>query len=186
MKHLIALCGKKRSGKTTAAEQLQHMIGPSCYRFSFADAIKSEVRKIFGNHADDRKEIIRPVYQSVGEAAKQLFGQLVWVEVVERQIKAMADYQAVIVIDDLRFPFEAEWARRMGGEVWRIRRPETDCLIDTHVSETEVENVLADLTIINDSTKTYYDKIQDAYTETKNKQNISNSGRELHADRGGD
>ena len=176
MKTLIALCGKKRSGKSSAAEHLQHHIGPSCYRFSFADAIKSEVAKIFGNHSEERKEIIRPVYQTVGEAAKRIWGDMVWVEIVERQIKAMGDEHAVIVIDDLRFPFEADWAREMGGQVWRIRRPETDCIQDTHVSETEVERVLADLEINNDSTIEYYNKIEQAYETINNVQGVGISG----------
>lgn len=160
MKKLIALCGKKRSGKSTAAEFIQAEIGPSCYRFAFGDAIKSQVAKIFGPYDEERKETLRPVYQSVGQAAKQLYGTRVWLDIVDDQLKRLKDVHAVIVIDDLRFPFEAEWVKSMGGLVWRVVRPETDFVYDPHVSETEIDLIEPDHLLHNNSTPDYHEKIR--------------------------
>jgi len=161
---IIGLCGKKRSGKSSAAEHLQHIIGDHCYRFSFADQIKSEVGKIFGKYREDRKETLRPVYQSVGEAAKQLFGTTVWVDKLADKLSRLEDPNAVVVIDDVRFPIESEWVRSMGGVVWRIRRPATDCIEDSHVSETSVDLITPDEIVFNDSTPlNFYDRITKLY-----------------------
>jgi hypothetical protein len=163
MKKLIAFCGRKYSGKSSAAVCLQNHIGPSCYVFSFADEIKTQVAKIFGPYDPKKKDVLRPVYQSVGESAKQLFGLHIWVDQVASKIKKLEDTQAVIVIDDLRFPFERDWVKSMGGEVWRIIRPGTDKSDDTHVSETEVDKVVADQTFTNNFLPEFEQQIRRSY-----------------------
>ena len=164
MKKLIALCGKKRSGKTSAAEHIQMIGGDHCYRFSFADQIKTEVGKIFGKYREDRKETLRPVWQTVGEAAKQLFGEKVWVDKLADKLIRLEDPDAIVLIDDLRFPIEASWVRSMGGVVWRVYRPETDCIRDPHVSETSVDDISPDEQIRNDSSLiNFYDRITKLY-----------------------
>jgi len=56
------------------------------------------------------------------------------------------------VITDVRFPNEAEYIRKQGGQIWRVRRTMTDEHGDSHTSEVLVDGIEADHTIQNDGT----------------------------------
>ncbi|NDB93570.1 MAG: hypothetical protein EB165_02855, partial [Euryarchaeota archaeon] len=74
---IIALTGKKLSGKSTAAKVLQEVLQGETKILSFAYRIKKEVEKIFGPydpHDADEKKLLRPVYQAVGQAYKERYG----------------------------------------------------------------------------------------------------------------
>lgn len=151
---IIGLAGKKRSGKTTAANHLLKLAskqGLQPIRIGFADSIKAEVAKIFGPCTDENKTIIRPVYQAVGEAMKALHGEHVW---VKRLKESWNHYQNhgfnVLIVDDVRFPYEVDIIKGMGGQVWRIARPETDNHGDNHVSESSVDSIVADHVYTNE------------------------------------
>lgn len=66
-----------------------------------------------------------------------------------------------IVISDVRFPHEAKAIREMGGDIWRVIRP-SNVSEDAHASEKEQESIIADQTIMNDST------LNDLYVRVEN------------------
>ena len=151
---IIGLAGKKRSGKTTAANHLlklasEHGLQP--IRIGFADTIKAEVAKIFGPCTDENKATIRPVYQAVGEAMKALHGEHVWVKRLQESWNHYRNHGFnVLIIDDVRFPYEADIIKGMGGHVWRITRPETDNHGDNHISESSVDSIVGDHVYTNE------------------------------------
>jgi hypothetical protein len=55
-----------------------------------------------------------------------------------------------VVFDDCRFPDEADFVRRLGGELWRIERPGTERQTE-HASEGGLDDYpLFDRRLIND------------------------------------
>ena len=93
----------------------------------------------------------QPVYQAVGEAAKNLYGEQFW---VDRLLAAWDHHQTLgcdaLVIDDVRFPYESKIIQSMGGQVWRIARPSTDNHGDMHPSEIHVDSIKADHVYVNE------------------------------------
>jgi len=159
---LIALVGKKRSGKTTAATFIRNNHSGMAYRDSFAKPIKQHVIRIFGPLDETPKEVLRPVMQALGESLKAKFGQMVFIDQLKQRMRDMEHAADLVIIDDLRFPFEADWVRSQGGKVIRIIRPELDGVVDNHISETSVDEVIADATIINsDGLETLFLKVTD-------------------------
>ena len=153
---VLARSGRKRSGKTTAATRLFELAkedGLQPMRMGFADPIKSEVAKIFGPYKEEDKAVIRPVYQAVGEAMKTLKGKDTWIKRLDEAWEQLSGVgYNFLVIDDLRFPFEADWVRSMGGQIWKVLR-DNSAPSDTHVSETSVKHVKPDWTILNSGTE---------------------------------
>ena len=151
---VIGLCGRKRSGKTSAANIIQEFSGPMVLRTGFAGPIKSMVGRILPEHLDCDKEIIRPLYQAVGEVFKDLYGQHYWIDQLEAAWESVDDHYEMLLIDDVRFPVEQRWISAQGGIVIRIDRPHTDTSSDDHPSETNVDSVECDHTVTNDGDKT--------------------------------
>lgn len=168
---IIALCGKKYSGKDTACEILKHSYA-NVKRLAFADALKQEVAKLFG--APDTKTIesnkgspiVRKALQIAGDVYKEK-DPLYFCHTLEGEL---TNHQGkILVITDLRFQLEANYIRKFGGFIWRIRRSETDNSNDSHPSETELESIKYDFIITNDWTKLRFEKlIQVAFTDTLN------------------
>lgn len=159
---LIALVGKKRSGKTSAATFIRNHYQGLAFRDSFARPIKEHVERIFGPLDETPKEVLRPVMQALGESLKAKFGRYVFIDQLKDRVKNLEQAADLVIIDDLRFPFEADWVRSQGGKVIRIIRPELDGVVDNHVSETSVDEVMADATIINsDGLETLFLKVTD-------------------------
>jgi len=67
------------------------------------------------------------------------------------------------VVTDLRFPNEADAVRAVGGRVLRVVRPSLGVPTDEHPSESSVDLVTADVTIVNDgSLEDLRDLVDDA------------------------
>ena len=141
---LIAFVGKKRAGKTTAARHICNVL--QARRESFATPIKEHVERIFGPLEETPKEMVRPVMQALGESLKLKFGKYVFIDQLEERV---GPDPGLVIVDDLRFPFEADWVRDHGGSVIRVTRPSNDWVDDFHVSETSVDQVIADATVLN-------------------------------------
>lgn len=55
------------------------------------------------------------------------------------------------VIQDLRFPNEADRIKELGGVIWEVQRPSLHA-IDTHISEVPLDRSYIDKVIVNDGT----------------------------------
>lgn len=148
-KKLIGICGSIGSGKDTAA---QYLIDAHGYvRISFADTLKDAAAGVFGwdremlegKTSESRKEreridnfwsnalgrdwSPRIALQYLGtELFRNNLHPNIWVIAAEKRIidKVAKGTASKFVISDVRFPNEITMIRRLGGEVWRIRRGE--------------------------------------------------------------
>jgi hypothetical protein len=101
---------------------------------------------------------VRMILQHVGTEGYRRVCDTIWVRHVLKKVKAQYADRAFVAITDCRFKSEAEQVWRAEGEVWRVRRPETDRVaqgIAKHRSETEMDTMpdtLFQCVINNDST----------------------------------
>lgn len=166
---IIGLAGRKRAGKSTVAARLTELakeMGLTPIRIGFADPLKAETAKIFGPVTEDNKAILRPVLQAVGTAMKELKGEDVW---LKRLIESWQVYQKagynMLVVDDVRFPYEAEYLKQAGGNVWKISRPSTDNSGDMHNSETSVDSIKADKYLVEENIEKLLDQVTNTWHE---------------------
>jgi hypothetical protein len=142
MKKIIGLCGFIGSGKGTVANILvnEH----SFVEDSFAATLKDAVAAVFkwpramleGNTDESRawREQVDPwwserlgkpitprwVLQQWGtEVCRKSFHDDIWILSLERKL---ATSDTNVVIADCRFPNEIAMIKRLGGEVWRVKR----------------------------------------------------------------
>lgn len=154
---LIGICGRKGSGKDTAAERLY-----ACgfQKESFAKPLKEAVRTIFGwtlEHTDGvLKETVdgsfglspRQAMQQIGTDMVRLLDPDLWVKSLRKRLVGSTHLKWVIT--DVRFPNEADVVKALGGEIWRITRPALGERTDLHASETGMDDYVADREILND------------------------------------
>lgn len=132
-KQIVAFCGKKRSGKDTAAEGLEEL----GYRpIAFADPIKDTCRIVFqlteeqidGSKKADVDDFWdfspRWAMQTVGtELFRDGIDEDVWVKSLLRRVDG-SDHDK-FAVTDVRFPNEIEHLKKAGAQLVYIRRPET-------------------------------------------------------------
>ncbi|PFP30236.1 hypothetical protein COJ96_05860 [Bacillus sp. AFS073361] len=160
----IAICGRIRSGKDTAAEHLYIKYGFD--RIAFADALKRTVSEIFPWMIGPNKP--RALLQQYGQLMREI-DDSVWIKHAERKVNGTIDFRVNtgsdrigIVITDLRNPVEYDWARANGFTLIRVTAPddvriaraikagddftvhdlchETELAIDTFEVDNEVQN----------------------------------------------
>lgn len=134
--YILGLIGAKRCGKSSLAEYLAQHHG--FIRVRMADGLKDMLYAMGLTYEDiegDRKEVPndllcgktpRVAMQTLGtEWGREIIGQDVWVAGVQQEIQqhVLRNPNARIVVEDIRFPNEALMVLRMGGKLWRIRRP---------------------------------------------------------------
>lgn len=153
---LIAITGKKQSGKGTLAQLLIQM---DYVQVDFADALRDVCRAAFDLTDMDmllptQKEIPlrrfpfrspRNILQTVGTDLFREAFPGVWVEAWGRR----AAKHELVVAADLRFLDEAARIRELGGVILRVVRPDAG-EVDAHISEQEMDLIEVDQTIIND------------------------------------
>jgi dephospho-CoA kinase len=171
---IVGFAGRKRAGKDEAAKYLvEHC---RFQRLSFADALKSAAREIFGltedqmYGAEKQKEAVdefwgkspRLIMQLLGTEVGRAIDVNVWVKSIERKLVGLSS----IVIPDCRFQNEADMIRRNGGIIVRIDRPSLGPQTDMHASETSLANYEFDDIIVNDGTlNDLYSKVQKLFLE---------------------
>lgn len=167
MNKLIGLCGFIGSGKGTVASILVNEYG--FVEDSFAATLKDAVAAVFGwprhmlegDTAESRqwreqvdpwwseklgKEVTpRWVLQYWGtDLCRVNFHEDIWIYSLERKLLSQ---DKNIVIADCRFPNEIDMIRRLGGEVWRVKRgPEPEWYndaVDFNSGKSNFEWVLA-------------------------------------------
>jgi len=178
---LIAICGKKRTGKDTVADYIQEFWG--FQKRSFAKPIKKALEIIFDWpeeiwHSDELKEEVDPRWGiSPRQAAQHMgtewgqyhlgqsfplfhdtMGRKLWVA------RALFDIDNEdVVVSDLRFLHEAEAIRDRGGFIIKIHRNLK--YEDGHLSEIGVNIIDADFEIDNDKTELHLLGIVDSVME---------------------
>lgn len=188
---LVAICGKKRSGKDTVAEYLINNHGFK--RYAFADPIKRGAMEMFGfteaqmwgsteekETVDERWNISpRKMLQLMGTELFQFdihnhlkegefnVGREVWVRRFmlwfqdESKKHTERGEDFKIVISDVRFPHEVHNIQKLGGEVWKIHRPSISSS-DGHSSEMEMDSIIPDIEFMNAGTlEELYNNVED-------------------------
>lgn len=166
MNSLVGLIGKKRSGKDTFAVTLTEHRGFE--RFAFADPLKAAVysvnpivcdgglvkrlRDVVDRHgweeAKENREV-RRLLQEYGVSIREIQPGF-WVDATMRPaLDALGTSR--VVVTDVRFPNEVEAIKVAGGSIVRITRPGL-VSDDQHVSETALDDYVADHTVVNDGT----------------------------------
>lgn len=74
----------------------------------------------------------------------------IWLHCWQRKALHNMNRGIDVVVDDVRFPNEAELIRRLGGEVWYVERPAV-LRTTTHASEGSLDDFVFDRRIVNDS-----------------------------------
>lgn len=155
MTKLIALSGVASSGKTTVAKELTKF---GYTRSKFSQTLKNMLLQIPGVDESmtegDQKELPqrilggktpREVMQTLGtEWGRDLVTKTIWLDSWERSIEGLDN----VVVEDLRFPNEADLVRKLGGEIWGVRRKGYENV--GHTSETEMLKITPDIIIHND------------------------------------
>ena len=152
---VIALSGKKGSGKDTVADMLQFYFklyhGEETTKHAFADP----VRKIAGIVAsvddvyfedrdlkeqpiffDDSNRTPRDYLRLVGQALKSAIDEDIWVRLLGRS--AFAYMTASCRVTDVRFRNELDFVKENGAFVIKIERD--DNMSDNDVSETDMDS----------------------------------------------
>lgn len=181
-KMVIGITGHARAGKDTVADYLV-----DCYGFrkiAFADRLKQVCQIVFGFTKEDVYEhqngtnkdtwmerigtTPRHVLPYVGtdlfrNEIEKMFpkiGKNVWIEGVKRTMESNTSIPHWI-LSDVRFQNEVEWIREQGGMVIRIVRSNKKRQ-DTHVSETEWEQIKTDVVLTNEgSIDRLYEQVND-------------------------
>lgn len=138
----IALAGKFAVGKTSIANILVENHGYA--RLSIAASLKQFVndmyaRDVYGdnseaslqksdilwvNSPDGKKQVtVRELLQDVGNTMKTI-DQDIWLRGVRHKVSLLNEMGAPVVIDDVRFPREADYLSLLGFFVVRISAPE--------------------------------------------------------------
>jgi hypothetical protein len=157
---VVGITGTAGSGKTTAARIL-------CDRYDFsrvrlAEPIKKMARALGLTHDQvdgPLKEIPldelcgktpRYVMQTLGtEWGRRTIGEDIWVRIAQKEIGRLVSNGVSVVVDDVRFPDEAEMIKRLGGAMVRVENP-VITQSTAHESERHIFNIEVDYVIVND------------------------------------
>ena len=166
-KLIIGLAGKMRSGKTSAAKFLCHGFEQAGYdpiRLGFSDYLKNKLSLVTGPLNDDDKCRARPALRGLADFFKYRHGERFF---VEQWLKIANEFGErgvnVFIIDDVRYPYEAQFIWDHGGDVVRLKRPETDATNDNHASETSVDEIVADYTVTASELQDLTDQLKAIY-----------------------
>lgn len=159
---IIGLSGYARSGKDTVARILVEDY--KFTRVAFADPIRTFLYEMnpplkgpalkgiiddYGWDVAKANPEIRALLQNLGMAARKTFGEDFWIKQALKNISP----ENKVVLTDVRFKNEADMVRSLGGQVWRVIRPDISA-VNSHISEHDLENYEFDYDIYNDSTLT--------------------------------
>jgi hypothetical protein len=155
---LIGLTGYKESGKSTAAQAL---VDRGFIRMRMAGALKEMLRCIGLGEEEIEGELKQVPCEMLGgqtprfamqtlgtEWGRQLITEDLWIRVMQRKLRSARGTN--IVIDDIRFPNEAEMLKEFDGVLWKIVRPDTSG--DSHASEKWIASLPVDRTFYNAGT----------------------------------
>ncbi len=165
MTRIVAICGKKRSGKDTIADYISSRYGYD--KVKFANVLKDLCKNAFNlsNYQVeyDGKDVVdtrydktpRQIMQYIGTDLMQFemqkfmpkIGRLVWTTSLLESTK-----NKYIVISDMRFKHEAEEVLRYDPSaiILMVDRLACNNVIDTHVSENATNDIPFNFYVKND------------------------------------
>lgn len=166
MTRIIAICGKKRSGKDTIANYISEKYGYE--NVKFANILKGLCKAAFTlsdlQLEDSEKDVIdtrydktpRQIMQYIGTDLMQFemqkfmpkIGRLVWTSSLLESTK-----DKFIIISDMRFKHEAEEVLRYDPSAMIVMVDRLMCKdnVDAHVSEHEFMDIPFNVTVKNNS-----------------------------------
>lgn len=164
---VIAICGRKRTGKDTVAEYLCENYGYK--NVKFAEPLKETMKCLFGfteKQIEVDKEVVDNVWGITPRHAMQFFGTEIMQFKLQEIIPSIGrDFFAKslvskyrhdkIVISDMRFLHESNMIRSVFPDsmIIKLENPDIEGNNDTHMSESGIDDIVADYTIINNKTK---------------------------------
>ena len=138
---LIGVCGKKRSGKSTAAQYLCDK-----YHFQevyFAGYLKEICANLFGtdpslNRPGDLSDRDRKILQTVGTEYMRSIDKDCWVNYAKKLMEHYLTDEVSVVVPDVRFENEVAVIKELGGKIWHLQRDV--CEHDGHASENSLDD----------------------------------------------
>lgn len=120
---IIGIGHRARQGKLTVAKAIHCAMPAQSWIFSFADALKAHCRVNLGMTVKDSA-----LLQKEGCRFRETVHPDFWFKILWHSIAEFApDYGAhLILIQDVRFPNEAEWIKSMGGYLIKVVRHNAD------------------------------------------------------------
>jgi len=159
---IIGICGKKGHGKDAIGKVLVDEL--RFKREYFAKPLKDAL-KVLLNMSDDQvhghlREVLDVRYNITPRQALQTLGtewgrnyihQDIWAMTCIERMRSLSESNWVVT--DLRFLNEERLLREGGSHIIKVIRPESKKGSFTeHQSEIEIDNIKADITIVNDGT----------------------------------
>lgn len=158
---VIAISGKAGSGKTTLAEALVEKLArhkTTNYNVvvteKFAKPLyqaQLEIQRILGKAAEKNRDILI----GVADIAKKVYGEEVFTETLQDNLKAHETMLDYVIIDDMRYGHELDMLYQ-NFDVLTVRLDAPVSVLDTrvgvpanreHISETDLDNAMFDLYI---------------------------------------
>lgn len=185
--YVIGVIGKMGSGKSTVAHILLEK--HNFVSIAVADPLKRIVQEMFDipgeclwGPSEARTGQIREMLQKLGTDYGRYFDEDLWANKLHNRIKSLRqkkvdpffpDYVFTnpgmnVVVSDIRFPNEAKVIRSLGGTLCKVVRdvvPQRDAT-DHHISETAMDNIRYDYTIINNGSLEDLENAVDAVMRT--------------------
>lgn len=166
---ILALAGKAGAGKSTVAKYLIENYGAELVKFasplkemmtSFYKAAGLTPEEIDRRIEGDLKEVPCPLLggrtpryamQTLGtQWGRDTMSKDLWVDAAKAKISGMN--ASLIIVDDCRFPNEAEAIKSIGGKVVEIVTDTVKREVSNHVSELSLPKRLIANTILNSGT----------------------------------
>ena len=168
---IIGITGRKRNGKDEIANHLVNNHGFE--RYGFADPMKEGVKTMFDFNDEQLygslKEVVDERWGVTPRDVMQVFGTELCQYDLPKYLPALAkigrgiwvhrfgiwyknNSEKNIILSDCRFLHESVPVRAMGGEIWKVERPGYTSSIDSHASENELDLIVYDHLVKNDST----------------------------------
>lgn len=143
---LIGLTGLPGAGKDSVARLLAQK--QAFAQMSFAGPLKDGLITMLGlNRADLQDPLAKErTIEWIGKSPRQLMQTLgtewgrglvredIWIRHAQRRLDNYRRFSAKVVVTDVRYPNEADWLRRNGGELWHIQRRLAENVVNLHTS----------------------------------------------------
>lgn len=178
----IGLIGHAQVGKDSVAARLRDRYGYQ--RIAFADRLKEAALRLdpiipttYGVHVRLSRLVaevgwdyakttypeVRRVLQYIGQTVRELDPDF-WIRAALPGMDAFAALNLPVVVTDVRYANEANYLRGSGFYMIRVTRPDGGATGEAayHPSETELDDVPADLTIANSGTLDDLNRIVDS------------------------